>query len=147
MTTATAVLTPLLIAPAIDADAAVRSLPLCLPAPKPVLALPARIPTPNHAAEYIIRGIPAGRLPPMFWGQTDNKADRITTQPAKIVTVGREARGAEWGKGRAAAAFEAMRAEQSRIPLGQRTAHDLKQTIADFQRREKENHAKTNSSL
>jgi hypothetical protein len=65
---------------------------------------------------------------PMNVGKT-GKVDRISAVSARKVTVGTEERGAEWGEGRAAAQFEALRQENARTPLGKRTEHDLKNNI------------------
>jgi hypothetical protein len=65
---------------------------------------------------------------PMNVGKT-GKVDRISAVSARKVTVGTEERGPEWGEGRAAAQFEALRQENARTPLGKRTEHDLKNNI------------------
>jgi len=64
----------------------------------------------------------------MFWGRYDPPRFSYPKRRSEdTITVGGEKRGPEWGKGRAAAMFDAFHKlyEQDGIPIGQRTRYDL----------------------
>jgi hypothetical protein len=106
------------------------------PGPLPAALLPAFCGQQSRPTTITKDTMPRRVLPAQL-GTTGRKAESIAPRPAPI-TVGGELRGDDWGKGRAAEQFAALREAYNSIPKGRHTEHELREVLAAWRARQRE---------